>query len=69
MDPPASEFAVRGMICGHCVQAIQKGVATLPGIVAAHVDLATGRLRVQGRPEPGAVERTVQKLGYEVHAT
>jgi copper ion binding protein len=32
--------AIEGMSCGHCVMRIEKGVAAMPGVKSAKVDLA-----------------------------
>lgn len=56
-------YAVQGMTCGHCVDAITKQVIQIPGVAVAHLDLDQGMLWVQGHPEPLAVERAVTELG------
>lgn len=61
-------FAVRGMTCGHCVQAVTSELAALPGVSAVTVDLATGVATVEAdRTLPAAeVAAAVDEAGYEV---
>ena len=37
------EIKVKGMSCEHCVAAVTKAVAGLPGVSNVEVDLASGR--------------------------
>jgi copper chaperone len=46
---------VDGMTCGHCVSSVEKAVVELPGVTGVHVDLATGRVTVDGQPDQLAV--------------
>jgi len=38
---------VEGMSCGHCVNAVEKAVGSLPGVRSAKVDLVTKTLIVE----------------------
>jgi Cu+-exporting ATPase len=42
---------IRGMTCANCAGAIEKGVASLPGIVRAAVNLAAEKLTVEFDPD------------------
>lgn len=61
-------LTVKGMTCGSCVGRIEKALSTVPGVKAAHVNLATERADVEFLP--GAVEAAqlisaLQGAGYE----
>ena len=64
----APTWVVTGMTCVHCVQAVAKEVAALPGVSGVEVDLATGSLRLESaQPVDDAVLRAaVAEAGYEV---
>lgn len=60
------ELKVDGMTCEHCVRAVTQAVHAIPGAGDVTVDLATGRVRVQGSPEPAAVRAAIENEGYEI---
>ena len=60
------ELEVVGMTCAHCVRAVTQAVAALPGAMDVEVDLATGRLRYSGTPDPAAIRAAIQDEGYSV---
>ncbi len=67
---PTAHFSVgiRGMHCASCVLRIEKALQALPGVVAANVNLATGRADltiIPGTVELADVERAIRKAGYE----
>jgi copper chaperone CopZ len=69
MSTSPREFRVAGMTCAHCVLSVREEVAEVPGVRAVDVDLATGRLRVDGEGvDPAAVRTAVAEAGYEVVA-
>lgn len=61
-------FTVTGMTCGHCVAAVESEVGAVPGVTAAHADLASGRLEVEadGPLDATAVAAAVAEAGYTV---
>jgi copper chaperone len=61
-------FAVTGMTCSHCVNAVGSEVGQLPGVTAVQVDLATGRLTVTSARDldDDAVRAAVEEAGYEL---
>lgn len=66
----ARNFAVEGITCAACVQAIEEGLAGLPGILDARVNLSTHRLSVRwdGRGSVATVVgEKLKKLGYRAH--
>jgi copper chaperone len=63
-----SQYAVAGMTCAHCVQAVTQEVSGLPGVTDVTVELATGALTVvsDGDLPFDEVERAVDEAGYTV---
>jgi copper chaperone len=63
----AREYTVAGMTCSHCALSVREEVSEVPGVRAADVDLASGRLTVTGAGfEDDAVRAAVAEAGYEV---
>ncbi|WP_299563669.1 heavy-metal-associated domain-containing protein [uncultured Mycolicibacterium sp.] len=56
---------VAGMSCGHCVAAITRAVAPLPGVTGVDVDLDAGTVTVAGHPDPAAVAAAIEDCGYD----
>ena len=63
-----STYSVTGMTCDHCVGAVTSEVASVPGVTAVDVDLASGRVTVTSdQPvDPATVHAAVEEAGYEV---
>jgi copper chaperone CopZ len=60
-------FTVAGMSCEHCVASVREEVSELPGVHAAEVDLASGRLVIAGSGvSSDAVRAAVADAGYEL---
>ena len=65
-------LAVGGMTCAGCAAGIQRGLAALPGVSDAAVNIATRRATVQadGTIDPAELDlmmrSTIEGLGYEV---
>ena len=61
-------FAVAGMSCAHCVQAVTAELAKLPGVLHVQVDLASGVATVRSDRElpREAVATAVDEAGYEL---
>ena len=57
---------VSGMTCGHCVAAVSAAVSAVAGAGEVSVDLATGVVRAEGRPDRAAVRTAIADEGYEV---
>ncbi len=61
-------LTVKGMTCGHCVQAVKDEVGAIDGVQDVQVDLDSGRVVVVAEA-PIAAERyaaAVDEAGYEV---
>ena len=62
-------FEVIGMTCEHCVLSVREEVSEVPGVTGVDVDLASGRLHVDGSDvSEDAVREAVEAAGYEVAA-
>lgn len=58
-------YTVVGMTCDHCVAAVTRQVGQVPGVTGVHVDLATGRVQVDGDSiDDAAVGAAVDEAGY-----
>jgi len=60
-------LAVTGMTCDHCASAVRAEIAKLPGVTGVDADVATGTVRVTGKPLPGdaPLREAVEEAGYE----
>jgi len=61
-----SELEIRGMTCSGCTNAVSRALHTVAGVTAVAVDLATGRARVEGTADPAALERAIERAGFDV---
>jgi copper ion binding protein len=61
-------YAVTGMTCSHCVNAVSAEVGLLPGVTDVRVDLSTGVVTVTSEQpvDDDAVTAAVDEAGYEV---
>lgn len=56
---------IDGMTCGHCVAAVRRALAEVPGVESVDVTLAPGRATVHHEGIPGALVAAVEDEGYE----
>lgn len=64
-----AHFEIDGMTCAACSARIEKGLAKLPGVTQASVNLATEKATVTFEPEQVTreqIEQKVENLGYHV---
>ena len=61
-----STYTVTGMTCEHCVRSVTEEVSEVPGVTAVEVDLAGGRVTVQGDADDADVRAAVTEAGYQV---
>ncbi len=61
-------YAVAGMTCGHCVNAVSSEVATIAGVTDVSVDLTTGSVTVTSAVplDAAQVRAAVEEAGYEL---
>ncbi|MGH1571721.1 heavy metal translocating P-type ATPase [Methylobacterium sp. P31] len=64
-----AELAVEGVRCAACMNAIERGLAPLPGVVSARLNFSDRRLAVTWADQAGAdveaVLRTLEALGFK----
>ena len=63
-----TDYAVQGMTCDHCARAVTSEVSKIPGVTDVKVDVAAGRVTVEGDDQvtDDAVTAAVEEAGYEV---
>lgn len=61
-----STYTVTGMTCEHCVRSVTEEVSEVAGVTSVDVDLASGRLTVDGDADADAVRAAVAEAGYSV---
>jgi copper chaperone len=68
MEKIMVELRVEGMTCGHCVDAITRAVKKADPGAHVLVDLASGRVTVDGDAPEAAVRRALDEAGYPASA-
>ncbi|MFJ6198728.1 heavy-metal-associated domain-containing protein [Micromonospora sp. NPDC092111] len=63
-----STYQVKGMTCGHCVNAVSTEVGAIEGVTAVQVDLASGRVTVTSDSplDTDSVRAAVDEAGYDL---
>jgi len=61
----ATTLKVSGMTCKHCVMAVSKALAKVPGVEAADVSLEKAQAVVKGSADAQALIAAVKQEGYE----
>jgi len=62
-----TRLKIEGMSCGHCVDAVRKALAAVPGVrQVTEVSLERGEAEVEGEVDLSALIAAVQEQGYEV---
>lgn len=61
-------FEVKGMTCGHCVNAVTQEVMAIEGVESVSVDLESGRVSVESGAalDEAAIRGAVDEAGYEL---
>lgn len=65
----SATYTVTGMTCGHCVSSVTEEVTAVPGVTSVEVDLASGRLTVEGTADESAVQAAVEEAGYALSSS
>jgi len=67
-DEITTTYAVEGMSCEHCVNAVTTEVRGLAGVTNVAVDLSDGLVTVTsaGPPDDAAVAAAIDEAGYEL---
>ncbi len=61
-------FEVKGMTCGHCVNAVTSEVLLLPGVTQVDIDLDKGHVLITSDTELDVndVASAIDEAGYEL---
>jgi copper chaperone len=60
---------IEGMSCGHCLNAVKRALAELPGVEVESVRMGRADLRYDERSlEPARIEAAVADAGYRATA-
>ena len=57
-------FIIEGMVCNHCKAHVEKAIASVEGVSAVTVDLASGRAEVSGTADPERILAAISEAGY-----
>ena len=59
---------VKGMTCGHCVNAVTEEVQKVDGVTRVDVDLDSGNVTIESATpvDAGALAAAVDEAGYEL---
>ena len=63
-------LSIEGIRCAACVWLIERRLAQLPGLMAAHLNVATEKLQVRwnaAQCQPSDILRAVHEVGYTAH--
>ncbi|MGA0565068.1 heavy metal translocating P-type ATPase [Ancylobacter sp. VNQ12] len=60
-----TELAIEGMTCASCVARVERALASVPGVAAARVNLATERATVEGSIDAALLVNAVEDAGYD----
>lgn len=55
---------VQGMTCGACVRHVTQALSPLAGVTDVEVDLATGRVRIEGDADGTSLIAALDEAGY-----
>jgi len=61
------ELRIGGMTCAHCPPAIEKALAAVPGVISAHVNLASNTARIRYEPartKLADILQAIRSIGY-----
>jgi copper chaperone len=60
-----TEYTVKGMTCDHCAGSVTSEIKKIPGVTNVNVDLAAGRVTVEGDQQvtDDAVTEAVEEAG------
>ncbi len=66
--PSTHTLPIEGMTCASCVGRAERALRAVPGVIAAHVNLATERavIQMEGKADPATLVRAIHDAGYEV---
>ncbi|MBL8705571.1 MAG: heavy-metal-associated domain-containing protein [Rhodospirillales bacterium] len=60
------ELQVRGMTCDGCANAVRRSIGKVAPAARVEIELASGRVRVDGTADAAAVARAIEGAGFKV---
>ncbi len=67
---PRTTLHIEGMSCGHCLNAVNRALAAVPGVEIESVQIGRAELRYDERTtNPQALEAALTDAGYRTTAT
>ena len=63
------QFKVEGMTCGHCVRGVTRAIQAVDPGARVEVDLASGRVVVDGALSEADATRAIEGEGYQVRGS
>lgn len=60
------ELHVRGMTCDGCANAVRRSIGKVAPSAKVEIELASGRVRVDGTEDASAVARAIESAGFKV---
>ena len=67
-DAPTTVIGVEGMMCHHCVAAVEKACKSVPGTAAALAELDKKKVTVRGNADRSALEQAIVDAGYTIRS-
>jgi copper chaperone len=61
-------FTISGMSCGHCLNAVNKALASVPGVQVNSVRVGRAEVALPSEAERTLVKAAIEKAGYKVDA-
>ncbi|HTH97521.1 MAG TPA: cation transporter [Stellaceae bacterium] len=65
-EPAPQLFAVAGMTCGHCVQALTRAIHGVDAHAEVEIDLGQGRVAIRSAADRRALAHAIEAEGYDV---
>ncbi|MGW0431509.1 heavy-metal-associated domain-containing protein [Micromonospora sp. NPDC003197] len=69
IETPATDgrdYLVAGMTCQPCATRVSTAVTAVPGVTGVTVDLAAGRITVEGTASDAEIQAAVTDAGYQI---
>ena len=60
-----NSFKIKGMMCNHCKNNVEKNLAQVEGVTSVRVELAEGVAYVDGTFDSAKIIEIINALGYE----
>jgi copper chaperone len=58
-------YQVSGMTCGGCARSVERAIKSVAPDAAVTVDLASGRVSVEGAVEQQAIAQAIDEAGFD----